>query len=238
MSDKIVVSDTRNKKLKLFDMDGRTVSSIDSRHHVHGITIVNRERFATCGLYKNINLWTLRGDIIVAEDVSYKVDHNSYGIHYNGTYYCVVHRNNSAITILDTQGRQVRKIAIKEAFGKKIRFGWDIHMDSTTHIYVPCISPNYGVLCVSVEGEPLWFSPLKGLPYGITEIHGVLCVADWSEHSVHLMSKTGEYKGKLLDKGEMTDQPECIYYDDRQRKLYFSLCGKDIICYVTVKTTD
>ena len=139
--------------------------------------------------------------------------------------------------MLDIQGRQVRKIVIKEAFGNEITFGWDIHMDSKTHnIYVPCVIYNNRVLCVSVEGEPLWFSPLTGSPRGITEIYGVLCVADSKEQCMHLMSKTGEYKGKLLDKGEMTGRPEYMYYDERQKKLYFSLYGKDVICFVSVKT--
>ena len=68
------------------------------------------------------------------EGTSYDVDHNSHGIHYNGIYYCVLHRLENAITILDKQGRQIRKIAMKEAFGKKIEFGgWDIHMNITNH---------------------------------------------------------------------------------------------------------
>ena len=193
-----------------------------------GITIVNLNRVATCGPDKQIYLWTLRGKILVAEDPSYNVDHKSHGIHYNGTYYCVLHWYVIAITVLDIQGRQVRKIAIKEAFGKKIRFGWDIHMDSTTHnIYAPCWDFNYGVLCVSVEGDPLLFFPLTGGPWGITEIHGVLCVADCREQCVHLMSKTGEYKGKLLDKDDISGKPEYICYDDRQLKLFFNV--EDIV---------
>ena len=238
LSDKTIVSDICNRRLKLFDMDGKYVSSIDSRHQVWGITIVNNDRFATCGLDRNIYIWTLRGETIVAEDVSYHVDHDSYGIHFNGTYYCVLHRDDNVITVLDTRGRQVRKIVIKEACGMKIGFGWDILMDSTTHnIYVPCQFPSYGALYVSVEGEPLWFSSLSGLPWGITEIQGVLCVADCIERCVHLLSKTGEYKGKLLDKGDISGKLEYIYYDDRQQKLYFSLYEKDIICFVSVKPT-
>ena len=238
LSDKIIVSDSNNDKLKLFDMDGRYVSCIDSRHQVWGITIKNHNRFATCGLDKNIYMWTLCEESIVAEEVSYNVDHWSNGIHYNGTYYCVLHENDNAITLLDTQGRQKKKIVIKKAFGKNMMFGYGIYVDCTTHnIYVSCVLYNDGVLCVSVEGEPLWFSPLTGRPWGITEIHGVLCVADLSEQCMHLLSKTEEYKGKLLDKGEMTDQPQYIYYDDRQQTLYFSVPRKEVICFVSVKAT-
>ena len=88
LSDKIIVSDRGNDKLKLFDKDGKYISSIDSRDGVKGIVIVNNSRFATCAFYMKINLWTVRGETIVAEDVSYRVDHLSDGIHYNGTYYC------------------------------------------------------------------------------------------------------------------------------------------------------
>ena len=43
------------------------------------------------------------------------------------------------------------------AFGRVIEFGFDIHMDNVTHaIYVPCWMNDGGVLCVSVECEPLW----------------------------------------------------------------------------------
>ena len=143
----------------------------------------------------------MRGKVIVTEDTSYDVDHNSHGIHYNGIYYCVLHRWDNAITILGTQGRQVRKIVMKEAFGKKIEFGgWDIHMDTTTHnIYLPCRGDNSGALCLSVEGDPLWFTPLEGRLGGITEIDGVLCVSDYiAGHGLQMVCKSGKYIEKLL----------------------------------------
>ena len=109
-----------------------------------------------------MRLWTLRGKAIVSEDISYDVDHDSHGIHYNGTYYCVLHHLDNAVTVRDTQGRQFRKIKRKEAFGEEIEFGVDIHMDKTTiNIYVPWWRNNDGVLCLSVHDEALWFTPLE-----------------------------------------------------------------------------
>ena len=53
---------------------------------------MNVDRFATCGLDKNIYMWTLRGKTILAEEASYDVDYLSRGIHYmyKGTYYCAL----------------------------------------------------------------------------------------------------------------------------------------------------
>ena len=186
----LVVVDESNIKLKLFDVNGVYLSSVDSLHRVQGITSVTDNCFATCGMNRNVVLWTLRGAIVI--EYMYDVDF-SHGIHYNGTYFCVLYTWYNAITVLDTQGRQVRKIVRTEAFGKEVKFGLDIHTDKTTHnIYVVCMGDNNGVLCLSVHGDALWFTPLDGLLGGITEIDGLLCVSDYHEgHCVHMVSKSG-----------------------------------------------
>ena len=104
-----------------------------------------------------------------------------------------------ATTVLDIQGIQVRKILMeKGVYGRENFVGWDIHMDSATHnIYVTCWGANSGVVCLSVEGELQWFSPLAWKHWGITEIHGVLCVTDTRERCLHLMSKTGSIGGRF-----------------------------------------
>ena len=112
LSGKLIVSDSGNNKLKLFDTKGNYVSSIDSRHQVRGITIVNNDRFATCGLDMNISLWMLRGEIIVAEEVMFKVDHVSHSIHYNGTCFCVLHQSSKAITVLDIDTFKVLIVSV------------------------------------------------------------------------------------------------------------------------------
>ena len=152
-----------------------------------------------------------------------KVNNSCEGMCYNGTYYCLVHAFPNCITVIDTHGRHVREIAIKEAFGQKIRFGEDIHMDSTSHnIYVPNTAiNNLGVLCVSVEGGPLWFCPLIEKAMGITEICGV--VAYSSGRGVHLVSKTGEYKKKLLGEDDTPGNLQYIVYCENRMNLYFNL---------------
>ena len=108
-------------------------------------------------------MWALHNETIVCEDTAYDVDHPSYGINCDGAYYALLHRDHNAITVLSTQGRRVGKIVITEAFGKKIKLSWGIHIDSATHnIFASCESDNSGVLCVSMEGDPLWFSSLAG----------------------------------------------------------------------------
>ena len=86
-----------------------------------------------------IPLWRLSGDEIVSEDMLCEVEHDSCAISSNGEYYSVLHRDNNAITILDAFGRQVLKATFKEACGKEIKMGWDLHVDKTTNdIYVVC----------------------------------------------------------------------------------------------------
>ena len=206
--------------------------------YVYRIIAVNGNRFATCGTDKTVRLWTLREEAIVTDDLSYDVDNDSHGNHYNGTYFCVLHYRDNAITVLDTQGRQVRKIVRKEAFGKGIKFGWDIHMDNAKHnIYVPCSGVNRGVLCLSVEGEPLWLTPLKGSLGGVTEIDGVLCVTDYKiGHGIQMVSKNGKYKGKLLDKDVLKGgNLEYVYYVASEKKIFFNTYNSsDIICFTSV----
>ncbi|KAK3108341.1 hypothetical protein FSP39_005862 [Pinctada imbricata] len=244
LSDSIVVVDNENRLLKRFDQSGKFLSSTKLEYYTLGITCVCDSTFATCGLSSTVYLWTIRTKgifwyrkTIVSVDVSYHVDHRAFGIHYNGTYYCVLHRINNAITILDRQGRQVRKIIMKEACGKKFKFGWDIHMDSdTNNIYVPCLR-EYGVLCVTVEGKGVWFTPLSG-PWGITEIQGTLCVVDYGGACLHLITKDGEDVRKLLDKEDLGGTPNCVCYgQDGRLYVGYSLLSdhrdKISVCTVT-----
>ncbi|KAK3108051.1 hypothetical protein FSP39_000222 [Pinctada imbricata] len=236
VSDKVVVVDYYNNMLKLFDHNGTYLSYTDLKDDTWGISYVRDSMFATCGGGKTVYLWTVRGQTIVSEYVSYHVDQRAHGIHYNGTYYCVLHHWDNAITILDRQGRQVRKIIMKEACGKTFKFGWDIHMDSdTNNIYVPCDN-EHGVLCMTIEGQALWFTPLP-CPRGITEIQGTLCVADCRGACLHLITKEGEYVGKLLDKEDLGGGPDYVRYgqDGRLYVSYDSCDNKhDMISVYTV----
>ena len=52
LTENIIVADCPNKKLKLFDLSGVYLSSVDSEHHVLGITAVTGNCFATCGTHR------------------------------------------------------------------------------------------------------------------------------------------------------------------------------------------
>ncbi|KAK3096598.1 hypothetical protein FSP39_001564 [Pinctada imbricata] len=235
----IVVVDYYNHVLKLFDLSGIYVSSTGVNDNTLGITCVDDCTFATCGLSNTLYLWTLRGSTIVSKDVSYQVDDYVHGIHYNGTYYCVlhVHRDDNTITVLDRQGTQVRKIITKEAYGRTFKFAYDIHTDSeTNNIYVPCWDED-GVLCMTIEGQALWFRSLSYGPRGITEIQGALCVADRTDICLHLIAKEGRYVRKLLDEEALGGEPEHLCYgqDDKLYISYDSVDDKhDIISVFTV----
>ena len=148
----------------------------------------------------------------------------------------VLHNQDNAITVLDTNGGKVRKIVIMKAFGRVIELGFDIHMDKVTHaIYVPCWMSDDGVLCVSVEGEPLWFTKLAGLSCGITEINGFPCVAVNASRCLFLMSKNGENKRKLLDNDFNDAECTLFCFESSSQKIFFVLGEKCIICAYKVE---
>ena len=233
LSGNIIVSEfTSECRLTLFDKNGKFLSSVVSRQYVSAITNVGNERFATCGTDRKVRLLVLRGDTIVWEGTSFDVDHIAFGIHFNGTYYSVLHNQDNAITVLDKNGEKVRKIVIIKAFGGVIEFGFDIHMDKVTHaIYVPCLMSDGGVLCVSVEGEPLWFTKLAGLPCGITEINGFPCVADNASRCLYLISKDGENKRKLVDNDFNDAECTLFCFDSSTQKIFFVL-GEKSLCLI------
>ena len=233
LSDKVVVCDFDNRilkiVLKLFDQSGELLSSLSQQPPVFGITEIGNRRFATVGKEGKLRFWTLEEKNIIREKDPYKIHRIVHDVHYNGTYYAMLHSGTeTAITLLDTQGRQVRKIVIEEAFGKKIKLTWVIHMDSETHhIYVTCMYDDSGVLCVSVEGEPLWFTPMSGWLWGITEIDGALCVVNGFDRCLYLISKTGQHIKTLLDDKELVDRPLFISYSKLTRKLVVTFVDKD-----------
>ena len=239
MNSRIIICDSDNTKFKLFDEHGSFLYSINSKHRIYGIHVTNSDcgTFVTCSdSDEKIHLWTLRNDVIYSENVSYDVDLWSHGISYNGTYYSVLHFFHNTITVLDTQGSQVRKIVITEAFGKDVHYGWDIHMDSTTHnIYVPCEGVYKGVMCVSMEGDVLWLTPLLEDPWGITAINDLLCVTGWDQQCVHLMTKTGQNCGKLLDKEHLTSKPFKLCYDKYDKRMYISFEGMDTVSIFSIE---
>ena len=173
-SNKVVVSDLNNQRLKLLDQNGKILSSVDSKHYACGITDVDEDTFATCAVNdRYVRLWILQDNTIVGQDIVYDLGHEARGLHFNGTYFCALNRHNKTISVLDGSGKKVKEINIKEAFERKIEFRLhlsDIHMDSgTNNIYVPYADDvnQGGVVCLSVEGEARWTLPLPGLLCGI-----------------------------------------------------------------------
>ena len=139
--------------------------------------------------------------------------------------------------------RLVRKIYfdyLQDVFGMGVYLGKRIHLDGeTSNICVPCYLEDSGVFCVSVRGDPLWFSPLPGQPWGITDIHDVLCVTDRERCCLRLMTKTGKYKGKLLDQKDIKGSPDYLCYDEIRQVLYFiDRWESDKIYFVSIKKVN
>ena len=236
LDDKFVIVDDENRQLKLYTESGEYLCSETIPKTTWGITKVDSDRFATCGYGEQIFMWKIFENKISQEAKTYNVDLDAYGIHFNGTYYCVLHHLNNAVTILDEQVNQVRKFSIKEVLGKKVDFGWDIHSDRHTHhVYIPCKGNTRGVLCVSIDGEVLRFNALAGSPRGITELHGFLCVTHFQTNCVHLVSKNWKSQSKLLDANVMKGSPDFIAVNASEDKLMISYAGKDVITVFTLK---
>ena len=87
-----------------------------------------------------------------------------------------------------------------------------------------------------MEGEPLWFTPLEGRLGGITEIDGALCVSDYiAGHGLQMVSKNGKYIGRLLCQDMLRERnPEYLYFEASERKLYFNLDNSNIVCFISV----
>ena len=232
----IIVADSPNEKLKLFNLTGVYLSSVDSNHGVYGITAVTESQFATCGTDTCMRVWNLCGDAL-KESSSYELDYDSNcGMHFNDTYYCVLNSWEHAITVLNTKGEHISQIVKKEAFGRKIGFGYGIYMDRTTNnIYVVCWGEPNSVMCLSLKGEDLWFTPIEGELAVITEIDGVLCLSDFSTGGcVHMVSKAGQNMGKGLGKYSLNDRKfNYIFYAAHLKILYFNLYDSDVICYAS-----
>ena len=216
ISGKIVVVDCNNSKLKLFSKYGDFLASIGTKMDTWGITKSSEEHFVTCGYGNKVLKWTIRGETIESLDTFYKVEHFGYGIHYNGLYYCILHRLEKAVTVLDSQGEKVRKIVVKDAFEEKMEkisaFGWDIHSDVETNaIYIPCRSPA-GVLCLSIHCETQWFIDLPASPWGISEVYGLLCVVVNGCKNVHvlMLDKEGKKIADLIETKDLKGSPEHI----------------------------
>ena len=238
LGDKIIISDFENTSLKLFNRDGLFLSAICSTHKVWGLTSVDKDRIATCANSdKKVRLWNLRENSISSAGISYNVAHPSEGIYHNGIYYSVLHNIHNTITILNSRGRQVRKIVLKKAFRRVIKIGWDIHMDSkTNNIHVPCEGKNSGILGMSIQGEALWFAPLSSDPWGITKIGNSLCVVGITKRCVYLVSMSGQCKGKLLDMDKMLGEPKKIFYDKTDKKLYITFLYMSAVSMFSVET--
>ena len=233
---KFIIIDRDNRKLKLYSENGEYLSSTNLIEDTYGITQVEGVQFATCGLGLQIFLWNMEGNTIIPDEKRFKLDHDAYGIHFNGTFYCVLHRLDNAVTILDVRGATVRKFLIKEVFGKEVQFGLDIHSDSNNHhVYIPCVGGNNGIICVSVEGEVLRFTELDDNPWGISEIHGFLCVVDIDNACVHFMSPDWKSRSKLLVDNVLQEGPMYIAVNDVAGKFVISYYKKDVITVFTQK---
>ena len=119
VSDKVIVSDLKNSNLKVFDMNGDFLSSVPFMQYAWGVTNVDDKTFATCGEDKRLDVWALHGKAVFRETTPCDLHLDSFRVHFNGRFYCVLHCYDTAISVLDSRLKLVRKIVIDKAFGKE-----------------------------------------------------------------------------------------------------------------------
>ena len=70
LSDRIIVGESTNKNLSIFDLTGTVLSSVHSVHFISGIAKLGHNQFATCGDDDPlIRFWALRGNSIYCENI-------------------------------------------------------------------------------------------------------------------------------------------------------------------------
>ena len=212
--------------LILYDRMGRLIQKLDKEEYIHpivmGFSRVTENTFVTCG-YDEIRLWAIEDYQIMKWDVLCNVDEPAVDIHFNGTYYCVLHRD--AVTVLSSGGKMIREFPLPRAQMHPFSFGhsFKIYMDAEMHNIYITVSVQESVVCMSLEGHTIWIVSNRhiSMPMGITKIKGILCVAD-DTATLHLISKDGQYIKELLT----TDMYHMfIDYDNEEGKLY---CASDI----------
>ena len=170
MPNGVIVIDETNRKHRLYEHNSYDCCfAIDSIIITCGISRVIGHRFVTCGESK-VLWWTAREKIIVHNDPDFEINQEAYAIHFSGNKYYIVNTNENVITVFDVIGKQERKIGPRKlrTFGKCIKYGPGIYSDvDTQNIYLVC-RDIHGVLCLSRNGDILWFYETSFISSGIT----------------------------------------------------------------------
>ena len=220
----IAVRDNANKKFKLFNIRGGLEKFLDihDSYFESGIVLANKGTMvAIVPVDASIILYRIFTNELVKEKAISKFPGSCRDITSNGNLCCLLMGTNTVI-IYPMDGKEAKSIAIKEAFGKGIKFGHHLYLDSDEKLFVSCEGLNKGIICLTIAGTPLWFQALPGTPRGVTKIDGYLCIADSSSNCIHVLSTSGKHCGQRLAKIDLEGDPNYIFFDKTVRKLYVS----------------
>ena len=218
-SSDVIIADNPNNVLKLFSSDGQYISSTEDPQSTMAITRTVGNNFATCGM-DQIYFWTVRDQRIFRLDNKIELDDDADSISFNDDNFCILHRFINKISILDSKGNTDTKIHIKEAFGEKIIFGIDIHMDDNKSIFIPCREQSNDVLCVTKKGVALWHCKLPGSVDCLTKIGNSIFVTDKSTNCVHKVDTSDNNAGVLESQMDMETGPSAICFGKSSGKMY------------------
>ncbi|KAK3101112.1 hypothetical protein FSP39_001035 [Pinctada imbricata] len=223
----IVVIDKDNNLLKLFSEEGEYLSSIYNPQEAWGITSVNGSEFATCGLYdQKVHFWKVEGKLIRKTDKLFSLTSHAEGIHFNGRYFVILHRQELKLSLLSPNGRELGQINLNRIDNGRLEIGRDLKLDKDQDlIYIPVLKDIKGVLCIEFEFShrtskihltERWRCPLLGRPSTIMKIDGVIggsdviCATDLTTKSVEMIGTDETNRGTLLWHAFLEGQPNCI----------------------------
>ncbi|KAK3103662.1 hypothetical protein FSP39_020837 [Pinctada imbricata] len=95
------------KFLRVYDRQGNFLPSTQVSQEIWGMTPVDHDTFATCGSENKVYIWNIdhkQGLSKLDDGKAFNVDsYISQGIHFNGTYYCVLEVDFNTILVLHGQ---------------------------------------------------------------------------------------------------------------------------------------
>ena len=231
LNDKILVLHFDDGTLKIYNQSGIHMKYAEGTPscEARGMTKVNENEFALCYDY-SIKLCKLSSEMNLKILQDFPLKHKTSAIRFNETYFCILHCNSEMVTILDKDFKEVRTIKVnKDTKGIPIETSSKLHCDRETHdiyiaLHIKSTSVNYGILCMSIEGDAKWFTLCNGMVNAITSFRGLVCVANDDNACVVLMTRDAKVARTLLDNHNsplgLGSYPYHVYFDDCTQALF------------------
>ncbi|VDI77518.1 Hypothetical predicted protein [Mytilus galloprovincialis] len=230
--DRIVAADNCNYKIKLFESEGKFLSEI-CQVRPFGLTLIHQTYIASteAGYIKFFHVYPNKIKIEKTYNAEWKiytphavpVSNALRGLHYcNGQFVvCSGDDLDKHVTVLDANGKNQHHIWKKDSFrGNMFKDPWYCKLsDNLEDIYISDGTGVFGsVKCVSNLGQEKWEYSCQ-MPRAIDIIGNHVCVADWREDEIKVLTKDGKFVKTLLNKEDGIRRPQAIAVNHSGDKL-------------------